>query len=199
MEFISIGNACNVKHQIDSHNIKNKTLFFDWLVSDMKFVLEILETSNIENIINLENIILKSDNKTIFFNLSSTGISYHDIHENHTLNDLNNFVEKYKRRYFRIIEKIKSNNTLYFLRYDEKKNISEQDVKRFNEAILKINDKCIFYFVFIDKSNNSNTFQIINNYIQISTTHENIENYHWTTPHINWSYIFEILKKNNYR
>lgn len=88
MEFISIGNACNVKHQIDSYNIKNKTLFFDWLVSDMKFVLEILGTSNIENIVNLKNIIVQPDNKTIFFNLSSTGISYHDIKENHTLDDL---------------------------------------------------------------------------------------------------------------
>ena len=36
MVFISIGTACNVKNQIDKHTGKKETLFFDWLMTDVK-------------------------------------------------------------------------------------------------------------------------------------------------------------------
>jgi predicted ATP-dependent protease len=103
-EFISIGTACNVKHQIDKHCGKKNTLFFDWLMTDMKSVITII-SSNIDTI--LENVVKEPDG--IYIKSLSYCVAIHD--------SMDDFVEKYNRRYARLMETIKSDKKIYFLRF----------------------------------------------------------------------------------
>jgi hypothetical protein len=57
MKYISIGKSCSVKHQIDKHKHKDETLFFDWLITSMKSVIEILVCPDINNILCVDNIL----------------------------------------------------------------------------------------------------------------------------------------------
>ena len=57
MVYISIGSGCNVKHQIDKHKHKLETLFFDWLITSINSVIEILSCCDISNILYFDNII----------------------------------------------------------------------------------------------------------------------------------------------
>ena len=55
--FISIGQACDVKYNIDKFTGSKETLFFDWLMTDMASVNKILGTDKIDSILFFENII----------------------------------------------------------------------------------------------------------------------------------------------
>ena len=46
MKYISIGNACSVKYNIDKYRGKSKTLFFDWLMTSMDSVIEGCQTNS---------------------------------------------------------------------------------------------------------------------------------------------------------
>ena len=66
--FISIGNACDVKYNIDKFTGSKETLFFDWLMTDMNSVNTILGIDKIDNILFFENIIQNQHNPTIHNN-----------------------------------------------------------------------------------------------------------------------------------
>ena len=115
MRVISIGTACNVKHQIDEHFGKLKTLFFDWLMVDIMSVIDLLKCKSIEDILNIDTVkidpvtpIVQNNSRVLITSLPCC-ISIHDVPINPTDNDINDFIDKYKRRYMRIIEYIHSN------------------------------------------------------------------------------------------
>ena len=107
-KFISLGNNCSIKYNIDIHIGKKQTLFFDWLITDMKSVNELLSCSNIDNIININSIHRIGGNSSknlskISIKTLSKCISIHDLPLKYSNNEANDFVNKYKQRYFRII------------------------------------------------------------------------------------------------
>jgi RNA polymerase sigma-70 factor (ECF subfamily) len=64
MKLFSLGGACQVKYHIDKHVKNEKTNFFDWLITNFKSVLYILE--NIDNLIRItetENIHIELEQK----------------------------------------------------------------------------------------------------------------------------------------
>ena len=114
MVYISIGAACNVTYQIGKHRHRGETLFFDWLITSMLSVIEILGCNNIDRILYSENIVRdantplhKGMSRTIIKSLDSC-ISIHDISSSFSDEDRQDFINKYKRRYYRIIQYIKS-------------------------------------------------------------------------------------------
>jgi hypothetical protein len=62
MYYISIGAFCNVKYQIDKYNDGKETLFFDYLISSMSSVIQLLESNNINQILNNNSIIRNPHN-----------------------------------------------------------------------------------------------------------------------------------------
>ncbi len=48
MKYISIGDACCVKYNIDKYRGNSETLFFDWLMTSMDSVIEILNCNDIK-------------------------------------------------------------------------------------------------------------------------------------------------------
>jgi hypothetical protein len=153
MVYISIGNACSVKYQLNKHKNKTETLFFDWLVTSMDSVIEVL-SGNIDKILNINTICITPSSN----NMSNICIktlddcrSIHDVNLHYTDNDILKFIDKYKRRYTRIINYIQSKEKIYFIRVGSVDSYSQQ---KFIAAILKLNPKCDFDLIVIDNNIN---------------------------------------------
>ena len=129
----------------------------------MNSVIEILSCNNINNILYLDNIIRDvntpdtwTHSKIVIKSLNYC-VSIHDLTKNYTDNDILDFIDKY-RRFNRIIEYIKSNEKLCFIRFGHENN---DEIYKFIETIEKINANCDFTIVVIenDKKNNTEILQ----------------------------------------
>lgn len=143
------GNACAVRQSIINYTISNnETHFFDWLVTSMKSVNQILENTPIlfENNYIYPN---KNDGITIKFLNFDLLISHHDIKEFND-NSINEITEKYTRRYLRLINTIKEQKKIYFIRYcKNSKDLEEKEIINFFNNITNINPKLDFKFILI--------------------------------------------------
>jgi len=222
--YISIGRSCNVANTIRNFNLNSnnlkKHLFFDWLRCDFKCVLEILKLKHPNILLNKKSIVIDKElyradsNVSITFDnfdkQNLTCLSHHDIglnnFENNPKRENKLFIKKYKRRFYRLIDLIKSNNKIVFIHHDtnEMPLLNENEAFcEFNKIILEINKDCDYYFVFIandlDDKAASNDYAIMkcNNFIKINKsyyTDVNIEP-NWACSETNWTYIINILKK----
>ena len=198
MKYISIGNACCVKYNIDKYRGKSETLFFDWLMISIDSVIEILNCNNINNILYSDNIVRDLNNQNdcnnsrIVIKSLNFCVSIHDLGKNYTDNDVLDFIDKYSRRFKRIIEYIKSNEQICFIRTGY---VSCNEIYNFIETIKKINSNCDFTIVVID-NNKQNTPEIIKQpnllYIKLNVTEE----VDWTQQFLNWNSIFIDIEKN---
>jgi hypothetical protein len=200
MKYISIGFRCSVKYNIKKYRDDNETLFFDWLITSMNSVIEILGCDNIKNIFYFENIIRDINkpyhNTNSRINIKSLDLccSIHDLTINYTNNDVSNFIYRYTRRFNRIIEYIKSKEKICFLRYGF---VSELQIDKFIEIIKKINPNCDFTLVVID-NNNKNNSEILKqkNLLYIKLNIDIPEENEWTDQFLNWEKIFLDIESN---
>ena len=201
--FISIGTACDVNYNIDKFTVSKPTFFFDWLMTDMDSVNKILGTDKIDSILFLENIIQDpkkpapnvAKSRIIIKSLSFC-VSIHDIPVSYDSSHINNFIEKYKRRYNRIIETILNNTSvIYFIR---KGKITPDKKNIFIKNIKNINSKCKFKLVELLEQKTTNNYFISEKYF-ISV---NLDNYRikpvrdsWKSDCWNWKQIFSDISK----
>ena len=200
MVFVSIGCACNVRHQIDKYRgKKDYTLFFDWLITDMNSVCKILESyKNIDSIVNKFNI-EKSQNKESkqnkarvrFKNLSQCE-SMHDLPDNFSEKDLNEFVAKYKRRFGRIIDLIcQSTLKICFIRCGY---VSPIERKRFISVVKQLNSKCNFSLISLIECKENikqNNYSCIN--LSFFQLRDEVQD-DWTSSHYDWKRIFQHIE-----
>jgi hypothetical protein len=156
-------NACAIRQSIINYtHASNKTQFFDWLVVNMKSVNQVLENTPIMcNQLYID----VSDNFIKFKNFDLL-ISYHDVKNFDLLfsyngvrkinmNILNEITEKYNKRYKRLINTIKEENKINFIRYcKNQQNLEETEIIRFYKNIIKINPNLIFNFILISDCDN---------------------------------------------
>ena len=214
MEFISLGRHCDVAYNIAKYIKKQPTQFFDWLRTDFKCILHILNLNNIDNIFNLENIKVdkelyaheneiaitlknfEENNLTLLFHHEIKLKDYNNYNNTEINNKLNEFIDKYKRRFNRLNELIKSNNKLIFIykitnHFDYKIYISE-----FEKVILSINPNCIFCLVLLVDSREEDFYYTkYKNYLKINVgkyIDKNIKP-DWYTPQIKWTEVFNII------
>jgi len=178
---------------------KKPTLFFDWLITDIKSVTKILlNYNNIDSILNKNNIVknpnipIHDNCSRVLFNNLSLCESVHDLKISYDDTDIEKFIIKYKRRLNRIIDYILSNELLCFIRYG---NIDESEKNNFIETILKINPNCKFKLVSVSLSNEKNSIIKETYYISICILHNEIYD-DWTTSALNWNEIFLIIQQN---
>ena len=200
--FISIGNACDVKYNIDKFTGSKETLFFDWLMTDMNYVNTILGIDKIDNILFFENIIQNQQNPTIHNNsiINIKSLSYcesiHDVPIVYNSSHINKFIVKYKRRYNKIIQIIlKNKSKIYFIR---KGGITLDERNTFINKIQKINPKCNFKLVELLEQKTTNEYFISEKYFSSI----NLDNYRtkpvntsWTSDCWNWKQIFKDVSK----
>lgn len=171
MKLISIGHACNIRFGINEYysSIGEKygqTNFFDWLTTEFSSVVQLLKCDYLK-IINKDNISIydfSEENMKVSFNLLNHCESLHDLKKNHNNDDINQFINKYRRRYCRLIDYIKNNETIYFIRYTT----DSSDIKpnEFISSVLNINPNKKFKLVTLnhkyrDKSNVSENEYLI--------------------------------------
>ena len=106
MKVISLGNACQVRFNIDRFFKSNETNFFDWLITDFKSVLYILKNINDKNLITeskFKQVIPWSGSKHKIECVEFTMISIHDFPSNiHYMDHMKEFISKYNRRLDRL-------------------------------------------------------------------------------------------------
>ena len=200
------GPACAVATAIKNNLYLNKnypTNFFDYLVVSLKSVNELLsiKASDIQYLdhnLNIYNNFSKS--MTVEFNNFNKLISYHDLKKDYDNQDFINFIDKYKRRYFRLLNYIKNEKEIYFIRYGEE-DINE--IKIFCNIIKNINSNLFFRFVNVIYNENKIHVDInFNNYLLINfydINDKNIkynEDLFYRTLQFNWLKIFEIININ---
>jgi hypothetical protein len=217
MIFISLGRHCDVAYNIKNYITKDQpTHFFDWLRIDFKCVLYILNLDNIECIFNKENInidkISFAECNDILFTLKNFEddnlicLFHHEVRikdfENNEENKINEFIEKYKRRFNRLIDLIKIKNyksdPIVFI-YRVTSDFDEiNDVNDFKNIILKINKNCVYYLVILVDTEEDYLSIKEANYlkINISTLTDKNINPNWIKEDINWEKVFNIIKKN---
>jgi hypothetical protein len=167
-------NACAVRQSIINYSKQqNETYFFDWLVVSMKSVNQVLENTPI---IFESNYIYPNPLNTTSINFKNFDLltSHHDIHEFNE-NSINEITEKYTRRYKNLINTIKEQNKITFIRYcKNQQNIEEEEILRFYKNINKINPNLLFNFILIS---DYDRLIIPNNLLHDNFIYINLNNY----------------------
>ena len=168
------GNACAVKDSIKTYTeSNNKTQFFDWLVVSMKSVNQVLENTPIlfENNYVYPNPLNTTSINFLNFDLLT---SHHDIVQFNE-NSINEMTQKYTRRYERLINTIKEQTNICFIRYCmNQNNVEEEEIHRFYKNIHNINPYLNFKFILISDCDNliiPNSLSIKDNFVYINLNH----------------------------
>lgn len=204
------GPACAVATSIKKNIYENKnypTNYFDYLVVSLKSINQLLKIGMkniniLKNILKNELNIYENDTEkmTVEFLNFDKMISYHDLDKNYSEKDLSEFIDKYIRRYYRLLEYIKKEKLIYFIRYGDE---NDQDIIEFNKNISLINPKLHFFFVnLIYKEYTINNIYDAHNYMLINFKEINIEDIEYSedlfykTLQFNWMKIFEIINNH---
>lgn len=164
----------------------------------MDSVIELFDCNNIESIFYSDNLVRDDsfhEKKTSSIRIQSLDYYYsiHDIPKNYTKNDIIQFIKKYKRRMNRILQYIKSNEKLCFLRYGGD-GITNNQVDRFIKGIKKINPKCNFTLVIITNKENINLLKK-KHLLTIPLNIDIPKNTNWKLQYLNWDKnIFSVIE-----
>ena len=198
--YISIGNKCNIKHQIDKHKGLKETLFFDWLETDMNSVISILACNDIQEILYFENIfrdpmipnIAEKTKSRVELKSLTKCVFVHDLPINMKDQDVYEFIEKYKRRFKRMIDYINGKEKIIFLRYGS---ITDVEKNKFIEVIQKINPQCNFVLVSIKIEQNENQIKKEDFFLEINLTTKYQPN-DWKSNFLDWKQIFADIEQH---
>jgi hypothetical protein len=165
------GFACSIAISIKKYFYNNNyiTNIFDYLELSIKSINQFL-LLNEEDIkyINFEDdwYVNHKNNVTIKFKNFHNIYSHHDLNNNFTIYDYDELKQKYIRRYQRLINDIKTEDKIFFLRYGIEDSVQ---IELFYENIRKKNPKLIFYYIMLVYSENPVSFNIkYNNFIVIN-------------------------------
>ena len=169
-------------------------------MTSMNSVIEILNCDDINNILCIDNISRDINNpynnnhSRIIIKSLDFCVSIHDVLRDFSDNDILVFIDKYKRRFNRIIDYIKSDQKIYFIRNDC---IDDYTQQKFKETILKINPNCNFTLVIVDNNKENNvSIEKYDRCLYIKINNENTILSDWTTEYFNWDKIFLDIENN---
>ena len=195
------GHACAISQCIKKYFYNNEyqTNIFDYLEISLLSIIQILYLNpNDINYLHENNEIISNQdgNKSVKFKNFDKIISHHDLKENYTEEDYNNFIKKYQRRYYRLYENIKTEDKIFFIRYGiESNNLIEIFIKKINE----INPQLVVYFINVnyDKNNeiinyNIKNYFYINFYINENIIYDN--NLYFQTFQYDWNIICDLIR-----
>jgi hypothetical protein len=195
------GPACAVAKSIKKHfyNDNCQTNMFDYLEISLLSILQILYLKDDDiNFLNLNNEIFlnKDNNNSVKFNNFDKIISHHDLKKIYDETDYKNFINKYMRRYYRLIEDIKNEDKIFFIRY---KSENDQLIDKIIEKILLINPSLKIFFIVVDY--NEIDQNIYRNYIYINfyENNKNIDyniDLYYRTLEYNWKSVYNVIFNN---
>jgi hypothetical protein len=204
--FISIGPHCCPRMRIDYIKNKNgiyikETNFFDYLMVNINSIKQIFNTNNIETYINRENINIYGFNQdNLYIELKNIELkSIHDVindidENNKELNIHEQFIEKYIRRYNRLIELVNNNQKICFI---YQTHIPHEDYDELNSILkTKFVNTEIIIISFQDFGENKPIIERYGNlyylnYNSMYITKDYI--YEASMNFLNWDLIFEYM------
>lgn len=160
MHFISLGRNCEVAAWIKKYITSNQmSHFFDWLRSDFKSVLYILNQNNFDTAFNVNNIVVNKEawahDNEIQFTFKSLDennlclLFHHEVKISDFCDEkVLEFFEKYRRRHTRLMNLIKSNEQICFIYYIFNYDFDYNDCEILNQLLKSIN-KNINYRLFL--------------------------------------------------
>ena len=157
---IPLGDNCTTSWLLDSCNIERETGLFEWCRSDN--FRDIIDTIN--NINNIE-----AYNYKLPGNVCIKGTDIYTSHYN-----LNQFSDKVKRRSQRLIDMIKSDIELLFIRRDYwNAMLTEQDFDDFDKAVKTINTECKYKLLLLNTKGDLITYKnVIHKMVEVNTMEE---------------------------
>ena len=196
------GPACAIATSIKKYfyNGSKQTDMFDYLEISLLSIIQILSLNDI-SLIDDNNTFSPNINKcqSVTFNNFHKIISHHDLKEDYNTEDYIKFIEKYKRRYYRLIECIKNENKIFFIRY------GNEDLCLFEEfikVVKKINPLCNLYIIYLyyddTKNNIEPNYEIPNlylinfyNYLEKDIIYDN--DLYFRTIQFNWEVVYNLI------
>jgi len=175
--------------------------FFDSLSTHSMSCINTIFNNSIDNILISENIIkggLYNPNTSkgnggnqkikIYFKLLDNALSIHDLYKNSSVRYYNKFLEKYKRKYNRFMDNIRSNEILYFIR---SKKITQCEADVFKNFVYEINPNCTFFLICLAKDDADN---INKEFITINLKkYEKSCKYDYDFSNIDWDKLFDYI------
>ena len=201
--FISLGKHCDVAYNIKRYTNGSITHFFDWIRNDFNAVLYILSQQNIDDILNIENIVYNDETSHLFLKTTSDKqmtllFTHEEIIEPYE-ESIINFINKYKRRFYRLIDLIKSNKNICFIYHVISDVVTEDNIIEFENIFKNINNNINYSLCILVNSTTDYLCFCDDKYLQFNTnkyTINSTDNFSlWTNPHINWGYVFRTATK----
>jgi hypothetical protein len=202
------------------HNIKkytntiSPTHFFDWVRVDFTCVLYILSlylSDSIHTFMDVGNI---NVDKHLYAHNNDISITFNNFDRNNlvclfhheiSINDyeanpsikLKEFTDKYKRRFDRLINLIKSNDKLCFVHKFESGFDYEKNSTDFYNILTAINKDIKFCLVLLVETEETEKIIKHEKYIKINLSHfiDKQITPDWTRNNIDWKTIFELIEQ----
>jgi hypothetical protein len=199
------GAACSIGCCIKKYfyNYDYKTNIYDYLEISLISIIEILNlTEENLNYLHLNNtfVLNNSDKISIFFDNFDKLISHHDLIKDFTIDDYNNVIEKYKRRYYRLMDDIKNEDKIFFIRYGDE---DYELIELFFRIVQKINPNLEIHFIHLiyDENNKlkngvnlyDNNYYIINFYNYVNKYNEYNEDPFFKVLEFNWKPVYHTI------
>lgn len=211
-KIISLGESCVIREMLidKQFSYNGPTNFFDWFFTfDFSFIIGLLYYQSFIDTYSHEITIDNSTGDASHVN-AANALWIHDLHANPSDSDINDFFSKYERRYQRLIEIIKNNNKICFVRFGM---TIERDKKMFFSLLRNINPKIKVMFCEIvdwptdktsppyvikhhDKSENGCGLLLLNINARKFPSGKK-PNGNWRKKHIDWSGISSVIKQNS--
>ncbi len=199
------GFACGVSDSIKKYfyNKSCQTQFFDYLEVSLSAINQLLSLNgnDVDFInINKEFFVNKNNHTSVSFSNFDKMISHHDLDAEFKFCDYEKFLDKYIRRYKRLIEIINNENKIFFVRYGGE---SIKSVEMFFEKVNLINKSLTFYFIHIGEEvdkldiydsniNKKYVFVNINSLTEPFKTYN--EDSYFKMLELNWKVVYTIIQ-----
>jgi hypothetical protein len=194
------GPACAIAYAIRKYYYNNnyKTNMFDFLEISFISIIQMLSI-NFSDIVYLSNnneFVENDKHMTVKFKNFDKIYSHHDLNKNYTEYEYVLFIEKYKRRYIRLLDDIKIEKKIIFIRFGLE---NDTDVLTFKNIINKINPSLKIYYItlvyddiFPDVKQNYSDLTI-NFYNYIKPTFNYSEDLFFKTLEFDWDTVFNKI------
>jgi hypothetical protein len=191
--------ACAIKQYFYNNNYQ--TNMFDYLEISLLAIIQVLllNPRDIEYLSDNNEISLNiDDNNSVKFKNFDKIISHHDLKKDYSTIDYNNFIEKYKRRYHRLIYDIKNQDKIFFIRYGIE---DETQLSILINTIIENNKNLELYFINIINNEynfnykylkNTNNFIVINLYNSLN----NDDDLFLKTLNSDWKPVYDFIINN---
>ena len=195
------GFACAVATSIKkySEKIECPTQFFDYLVCDLSDINTILDKNTSINMLDTVDIQPYTKKSIVSFKNFNNMISYHDLNNSFSKEEFDEFQNKYKRRYDRLLKLIQKEDILFFIRYGKEK---KEELQKIITNVQLLNTDAIIRVinVFYDETkcypNDENENIIYINFYMLEDKNMIYDSDdYYKTLQFKWNVVFQVIEE----